>query len=77
MRAAAVVAGHGFVVLVPEIYHDIVQEGWVGQYDTAGADRGNELKITKTIESYDSGAFPIFCITRAECPFLVYLSQFA
>jgi hypothetical protein len=60
MRAAAVVAGHGFVVLVPEIYHDIVQEGWVGQYDTAGADQGNALKITKTIESYDSGAWPTF-----------------
>jgi carboxymethylenebutenolidase len=55
MRAAAMVAGHGFVVVVPEIYHDIVEEGWVGKYDTAGADRGNELKITKTIESYDSG----------------------
>ncbi|MBZ5658519.1 MAG: dienelactone hydrolase family protein [Acidobacteriia bacterium] len=55
-RAAAVLAGHGFVVAVPEIFHELEALGTVLAYDTAGADRGNADKITKEISSYDSDA---------------------
>src|ERR1700751_4000589 len=46
-RTAAGLAGHGFVVAVPEIYHEFEQAGCVLEYDQAGADRGNVLKTTK------------------------------
>src|SRR5437588_5038606 len=55
-RMAAAFAGHGFVVAVPEIYHEFERAGVAFAYDKAGTDRGNELKITKTIASYDSDA---------------------
>lgn len=52
-RTAALLAGHGFVVAVPEIYHEFLPPGTVLPYDTAGADRGNELKTTKELAGYD------------------------
>ena len=53
-RTAALLAGHGFVVAVPEIYHEFEQPGVALAYDTAGADRGNALKVAKEIGAYDS-----------------------
>ncbi|MDB5332992.1 MAG: putative 1: dienelactone hydrolase [Phycisphaerales bacterium] len=53
-RTAAMLAGHGFVVAVPEIYHEFEPAGSVLAYDQAGADRGNALKIAKEVSSYDS-----------------------
>lgn len=53
-RTAAMLAGHGFVVAVPEIYHEFEPAGTVLAYDQAGANRGNELKTTKPLASYDS-----------------------
>jgi len=55
-RTAALLAGHGFVVAVPEIYHDLEPAGSVIPYDQAGADRGNAHKTTKELSSYDSDA---------------------
>jgi len=55
-RTAAMLAGHGFVVAVPEIYHELEPAGTVLAYDGAGAERGNQHKITKTLASYDSDA---------------------
>lgn len=55
-RTAALIAGHGFVVAVPEIYHEFEAAGTVLAYDQAGADRGNNLKTTKELASYDSDA---------------------
>lgn len=52
-RTAALLAGHGYVVAVPEIYHELEPAGTVLPYDTAGADRGNAHKIAKEISSYD------------------------
>ena len=40
-RAAAMLASHGFVVAVPEIYHELEPAGTVLAYDEAGAERGN------------------------------------
>ena len=55
-RLAALYAGHGFVVAVPEIYQEFEPAGKVLGYDKAGADRGNELKTTKELAAYDSDA---------------------
>src|ERR1700734_1245855 len=55
-RTAAMLAGHGFVVAVPEIYHDFEPAGSVFAYDQAGSDRGNVLKTTKELASYDADA---------------------
>src|ERR1700722_13829970 len=55
-RVAALVASHGFVVAVPEIYHELEQAGSVLAYDQAGADRGNAHKTAKEISAYDGDA---------------------
>jgi carboxymethylenebutenolidase len=52
-RTAALLAGHGFIVAVPEIYHEFEPAGCALSYDQGGADRGNELKISKELASYD------------------------
>jgi carboxymethylenebutenolidase len=53
-RTAALLAGHGYLVAVPEIYHEFLPAGEVLAYDQAGADVGNELKTTKELASYDA-----------------------
>lgn len=55
-RMAAMLASHGFVVAVPEIFHELEPAGTVFAYDEAGAARGNRHKITKTLSSYDNDA---------------------
>jgi carboxymethylenebutenolidase len=55
-RTAALLAGHGFVVAIPEVYHDLEAPGTVLAYDTPGAERGNAHKIAREIASYDSDA---------------------
>ena len=55
-RAAAMLAGHGYIIAIPEIYHEFEAAGTVLEYDQAGADRGNVLKTTKELASYDADA---------------------
>jgi carboxymethylenebutenolidase len=55
-RTAAFLVGHGFVVAVPEIFHEYEAPGVALAYDAAGTDRGNELKVTKPIAQYDHDA---------------------
>ena len=55
-RMAATLAGNGYLVAVPEVYHELEAPGTVLAYDTAGADRGNADKITKELAGYDSDA---------------------
>ena len=55
-RTAAMMAGHGFVVVVPEIFHDLEPVGAVIPYDAAGADRGNQHKVARTVGAYDDDA---------------------
>jgi carboxymethylenebutenolidase len=55
-RLATQFAGHGFIVAAPEIYHEFLPAGVAFHYDEPGTARGNELKITKTIASYDNDA---------------------
>jgi carboxymethylenebutenolidase len=55
-RTAALLAGNGFVVAVPEIFHEFEPAGTVIGYDSAGADRGNWCKVNKPLASYDDDA---------------------
>jgi carboxymethylenebutenolidase len=55
-RTAALMAGHGFVVAVPEIFHELEAPGTVLAYDQAGADRGNQDKVGKPVAAYDADA---------------------
>src|SRR6478752_9554049 len=52
-RMAAALAGEGYLVAVPEVYHEFEPLGTVLAYDQAGSDRGNELKYTKELAAYD------------------------
>jgi len=56
VRVARMFAGHGYLVAVPEIFHELEAPGTVLAYDQAGADRGNQDKIGKAINSYDDDA---------------------
>lgn len=55
-RLAAMIAGNGYVVAVPEVYHEYEPAGTVLNYDPAGTDRGNALKFTKPVAAYDADA---------------------
>src|SRR5258706_7087779 len=68
-RTAAMLAGHGYVVAAPEIYHELEPAGTVLAYDQAGADRGNAHKTTKEISSYDADARAVLdhLKTRSDC----------
>jgi carboxymethylenebutenolidase len=55
-RLAAMLAGNGHVVAVPEVYHEYEPAGTVLAYDPAGTDRGNALKFTKPVAAFDTDA---------------------
>jgi len=55
-RTAAFLAGHGYLVAVPEVYHELEPAGAVLAYDQAGADKGNADKYAKELSSYDADA---------------------
>jgi carboxymethylenebutenolidase len=53
-RAAKLMAGYGYAVLVPEVFHELNPVGTVLGYDDAGRQKGNTDKAAKPAESYDS-----------------------
>jgi carboxymethylenebutenolidase len=55
LRSAAVMAGHGFIVALPEVYHQHLKAGTVLGYDDAGKEVGNQLKIDTPVSNYDQG----------------------
>ncbi|CAN5619840.1 dienelactone hydrolase family protein [soil metagenome] len=68
-RTAAMLAGHGFVVAVPEIFHELEPAGTVLAYDQAGADAGNHHKTAKTVAAYDADARAVLdhLVSRDDC----------
>ncbi len=68
-RTAALLAGHGFVVAVPEIFHDLEAPGCVIAYDAAGADRGNADKVGRPVAAYDDDARAVvrFLLAHPSC----------
>lgn len=53
-RTAAMIAGHGYVVAVPEVYHELETPGTVLAYDQQGADIGNAHKYGKEVSAFDA-----------------------
>ena len=53
-RSAQIMAGHGFIVLVPEVFHELNPIGTVLGYDDAGRDKGNADKVNKYLEAHDT-----------------------
>ncbi len=53
-RAARYLAGHGFAVLVPEVFHELNPIGTVLGYDDDGKNKGNADKAAKTVTDYDT-----------------------
>jgi carboxymethylenebutenolidase len=68
-RVAAQLAGHGYVVAAPEIYHEFEPLGTVLAYDQAGSERGNALKTTKPVQAYDDDARAVLAhlASREDC----------
>ena len=55
-RLAAIMAGLGHLVAVPEVYHEYEPAGTALRYDPAGTERGNALKTTKPVAAFDDDA---------------------
>ncbi|PMG32248.1 dienelactone hydrolase [Shewanella sp. 10N.286.52.C2] len=65
-RSAAILAGHGFVVLVPEVFHELNPLGTVLEYDDVGKDKGNADKFAKPLEQHDSDTQAIIDFARSQ-----------
>ena len=68
-RTAAFFAGHGFVVAMPEVFHEHAAPGEAFAYDQAGSDRGNALKRLKPLTHYDADTRAVLdhLAARADC----------
>lgn len=68
-RTAAFLAGHGYLVAVPEVYHELEPAGTVLAYDQAGADVGNAHKYGKPLASFDSDSRALieYLPSREDC----------
>ncbi len=55
-RLAVQFASQGFIVMVPEIYHEHEPAGTVLGYDDAGKNKGNAYKHETRLSSFDAGA---------------------
>lgn len=68
-RMAAALAGEGYLVAVPEVYHEFEPLGTVLAYDADGSARGNSLKTQKEIASYDedTDAVAKFLLSHGSC----------
>jgi carboxymethylenebutenolidase len=55
-RAALRIAGHGYVVAVPEVFHEHEPLGTVLTYDAEGTDKGNRYKYATALATYDADA---------------------
>ena len=68
-RFATFLTGHGYLVAVPEVYHELEPAGTVLAYDQAGSDKGNYDKYAKELAAYDDDARSLLhhMATMPEC----------
>lgn len=65
-RSAQFLACHGFVVAVPDIYHEFEAPGTAFSYEgSEGVARGNALKVEKTCAAYDADSAASVASLRA------------
>lgn len=65
-RTAALIAGNGFIVAAPEIYHEFEPAGRALAYDQAGTDRGNQLKKEKELRALDGDSRAVLDFLKAD-----------
>src|SRR5262249_4086578 len=65
-RLAVRLAGRGFVVLVPEVFHEHEPAGTVLGYDDTGKDKGNRYKYATRRSTYDADARVALAALRAQ-----------
>ena len=53
-RTARWLAGHGYVVAAPEVYHELEPLGCALPYDKEGTERGNRHKTAKDVAAFDA-----------------------
>jgi len=56
LRTARLLASQGYIVAVPEIFHEFEPLGAAFPYTPEGTDKGNRYKIEKELSSYDEDA---------------------
>jgi carboxymethylenebutenolidase len=68
-RTARMLASHGYIVAVPETYHDFEPPGSPFEYNAQDTDKGNRYKTEKTLQSYDDDARACIdhLLSRDEC----------
>jgi len=59
-RSAQLFAGHGFVVCVPEFYHNFLPAGAALAYTPEDTAKGNAFKAEKSLASYDADIKAVF-----------------
>ncbi len=65
-RTAAWLAGHGFLVAAPEVYHELEPAGTVLGYTPEGSARGNAHKTAKDLSAYDGDARAVIAWLQAD-----------
>src|SRR5512139_1277665 len=55
-RTARLLASQGYIVAIPEIFHEFESLGSVFSYTPEGTDKGNRYKIEKELTAYDDDA---------------------
>jgi carboxymethylenebutenolidase len=60
VRTVHRLAGHGFIVAAPEIYHRTCPPGLVIAYDDAGRMHGNHVALTTPVMHFDATATAVF-----------------
>ena len=63
-RLATQVAGLGYLVMAPEVYHANLPPGTVLAYDDVGKTRGNALKESLVLSAFDADAQAVFAALR-------------
>jgi carboxymethylenebutenolidase len=63
-RLAVQVAGLGYLVMAPEVYHAHEPPGTVLGYDDAGKTRGNALKQVLSLEAFDADVQAVLAALR-------------
>jgi len=68
-RTARLLASQGYIVAIPEIYHEFEEPGVAFPYTPEGTDKGNRYKIEKELSAYDSDARAVLDYLKAvpEC----------
>jgi carboxymethylenebutenolidase len=64
-RTARLLAGHGYVVAAPEVYHEREPLGTALAYDKEGTDKGNRYKIEKEVAAFDADARAVIAHLRS------------